>query len=133
MKRIQSTVTYNVPHWNFCNVDRFDMDATPSKQVCQFCIKTKAGYRCALDNQSLMCDGVQIRKTEDCCKATAGYRSTIVADPAPATAAAPTIQPKDLIKQTIELYSKTTNDLIAQGYPRAMAELAAKKFMLTNE
>ncbi len=133
MKRIQSTVTYTVPHWNFCNVDRFDMDATPSKQVCQFCIKTKSGYRCALYNESLPYDGVQIRKTDECCRATAGYRSTVVADPAPATAATPTIPPKDLIKQTIELYSKTTSDLIAHGYPRAMAETAAKKFILTNE
>uniref|UniRef100_UPI001CF507FC hypothetical protein n=1 Tax=Hymenobacter terricola TaxID=2819236 RepID=UPI001CF507FC len=57
----------------------------------------------------------------------------IIADPAPTSVAAPAVSPEDLIKQTIELYSKTTNDLIAQGYPRAMAELAAKKFILTNE
>ena len=133
MKRIQSTVTYTVPHWPFCNVDRHDIDATPSDQVCQFCVKTKAGYRCALYDQQLMSDGVQIAKTKECCRATAGFRSTIVADPAPSTTSAPSIPPADLIKQTIELYSKTTNDLIAQGYPRAMAELAAKKFILTSK
>lgn len=133
MKRIQSTVTYTVPHWQFCNVDRFDLDAAPSEQVCQFCVKTKAGYRCALYDQPLAFDGVQVAKTRDCCRATAGFRSTIVADPAPATAATPTIPPAELIKQTIDLYSKTTNDLIAQGYPRAMAELAAKKFILTSK
>ena len=133
MKRIQSTVTYTVPHWQFCNVDHFDIDATPSKQVCQFCLKTKAGYVCTLHNKPLAYDGVQIRKTDECCKATAGFASTIVADPAPVAAATPTIPPKDLIKQTIELYSKTVNGLIGQGYPRTMAELAAKKFILTSK
>ena len=43
---------------------------------------------------------------------------------------APTIPPKDLMKQTIELYSKTVSDLVAQGYPRPMAEQAAKKYIL---
>lgn len=124
MKTIKSTVTYKVPHWNFCNVDRFDMDATPSKQVCQFCVKTKDGHRCMLYNQPLMSDGIQIKKVPQCCKATAGFESIV--EPAEA----PTIPPRELMKQTIELYNKTVNDLLAQGYPRQMAELAAKKFML---
>lgn len=124
MKTIKSTVAYKVPHWNFCNVDRFDIDATPSKQVCQFCIKTKDGYRCALYNQPLVSDGTQIQKVRQCCKATAGYESVIE------HVEAPTIPPKDLMKQTIELYSKTVNDLLGQGYPRQMAELAAKKYVL---
>lgn len=124
MKTIKSTVSYKVPHWNYCNVDHFDIDATPSKQVCQFCIKTKDGYRCALYNQPLMFDGVQIKKHTACCRATAGYESVI--EPAEA----PTIPPKDLMKQTIDLYNKTVNDLLSQGYPRQMAEMAAKKYVL---
>ena len=124
MKTIKSTVSYRVPHWNYCNVDRFDVDGTPSKQVCQFCIKTKGGYRCALYDQPLMSDGVQIRKTPQCCKATAGYESVI--EPAEA----PTVQPRDLMKATIELYNKTVNDLVNQGYPRQMAEKAAEKHVL---
>lgn len=64
-------------------------------------------------------------KVRACCKATAGFES-VIDEPPPA----PTIPPKDLMKQTIELYSKTMNDLIAQGYPRPMAELAAKKYIL---
>lgn len=66
-----------------------------------------------------------IYKVRECCKATAGFESVI--DEAPP---APTIPPKDIMKQTIELYSKTMNDLIAQGYPRPMAEQAAKKYIL---
>lgn len=126
MKTIKSTVTYTVPHWNFCNVDRFDMDATPSKQLCQFCIKTKNGYRCALYNESLASREGLVAKTHSCCKATAGFASTV--EPP----ALPTIDPTDLIKQTIDMYSKTVNGLINQGYPRAMAETAARQHLLSN-
>jgi hypothetical protein len=129
MKRIKSTVTYKVPHWNSCNVDRFDIDGTPSKQLCQFCIKERGGYRCALYDEMLSATGNEVVKTRQCCKATAGFPSVI--EPAQ-PAAAPTIQPKDLMKQTIDLYSKTVNDLITQGYPRPMAEMAAKKFILES-
>lgn len=128
MKTIKSTISYRVPHWNYCNVDRFDIDATPSKQVCQFCIKTKNAYHCVLYNQPLMSDGTQISKVRQCCRATAGFESVIEEQPQ-----VPTIPPKDLMKQTIELYSKTVNDLIGQGYPRPMAELAAKKYLLDNK
>lgn len=127
MKTIKSNVTYKVPHWNFCNVDRFDMDATPSKQLCQFCIKTKTGYKCALYNESLASKEGAVAKTQGCCRATAGFAS-VIEPPAP-----PTINPLDLIKQTIDMYSKTVNDLINQGYPRAMAESAAKQYILNSK
>lgn len=44
----------------------------------------------------------------------------------------PTIDPTDLIKQTIDMYSNTVNGLINQGYPRVMAETAAKQHLLSN-
>ena len=125
MKRIKSTVTYKVPHWNFCNVDRFDIDATPSDQVCQFCIKSKGSQRCALYDQPLMSDGVQIKKLPQCCKATAGFESVIEPPEAP------TIQPKDIIKHAIEIYTKTVKDLVAQGYPQQLAEQLAMKHLTT--
>ena len=128
MKYIQSKVTYNVPHWNFCNVDRFDIDGTLSKQVCQFCIKTKQGHMCALYNEALSVQNNKIAKVRACCKATAGFESVI--EPKAEAPAGPTIPPKDLMKQTIELYEKTTKDLVAQGYPHAMAAAAAKKYIL---
>ena len=132
MKRIKSTVAYKVPNWNFCNVDRFDLDGTPSKQLCQFCQKTKAGYRCTLYDEMLSAAGNEVAKTRQCCKATAGYPSVIEPAQPATTPTVPTIPPKDLMKQTIELYSKTVNDLITQGYPRPMAEMAAKKFILES-
>lgn len=128
MKFIQSKVTYEVPHWNYCNVDVFDIDGTPSKQVCQFCIKTKQGHVCALYNEDLSVQGNKIAKVRACCKATAGFESII--QPKATAPAGPTISPKELIKQTIELYEKTTKDLVAQGYPQAMAAAAAKKYIL---
>lgn len=127
MKTIKSKVTYTVPNWNFCNVDKFDIDGTPSKQVCQFCIKTKHGYSCVLYNEELVTKGSQISKTRACCKATAGYESVITPK---AEELAPTVPPKELMKQTIELYDKTTKDLMAQGYPQVMAAAAAKKHIL---
>ena len=128
MKTIKSTVTYKVPHWNYCNVDRFDIDAAPSKQLCRFCQKTKEGYRCMLYDQSLLADHGEVHKARECCRATAGFESVIEESPE-----VPTIPPKDLMKQTIELYSKTVNDLLNQGYPRSMAETAAKKYILDSK
>lgn len=78
-----------------------------------------------LYDESLMADHGQVCKTKQCCRATAGFES-VIEEPLQG----PTIPPRDLMKQTIELYSKTVNDLIAQGYPRSMAETAAKKFIL---
>ena len=124
MKYIKSTVTYKVPGWNYCNVDRFDIDGTPSKQLCQFCIKSKDGHRCALYNQPLMSSGKDVKKLSQCCRATAGFESVIDAPPE-----APTIAPKDLMKQTIALYKKTVNELLSQGYPRQMAEQAAEQLI----
>lgn len=71
-----------------------------------------------------MQDGL-VNKTRACCKITAGFSSTI-----DATSTGPEVNPKDLMKQTIELYSKTVNDLINQGYPRTIAEATAKTHIL---
>lgn len=124
MKTIKSTITYKVPGWNYCNVDKFDYDGTPSKRVCQFCIKTKEGHRCALYNAPLYTNGNDIQKLTPCCRATAGFES-VVEQPE-----APTIDPKELMAHTIELYDRTTRELVNQGYPRQMAEVAARKHIL---
>lgn len=78
-----------------------------------------------LYDESLSIKDGLIYKARACCKTTAGFESVI--DEPPPT---PVIPPKEIMKQTIELYSKTMNDLIAQGYPRPMAEQAAKKYIL---
>lgn len=65
-----------------------------------------------------------IQKPPACIDATAGFESVI--EPAEV----PTIDPKDLMKQTINLYEKTVKDLMAQGYPQPVAAATAKKFVL---
>lgn len=124
MKRIKSTVTYKVPHWNFCNSDNLTFSAEVSDETCRFCIKDKTGCYCALYDTSLSVKDGMISKVRDCCKATAGFPSNI--EPAEV----PTIPPKDLMKQTIELYDKTVKDLMAQGYPQPIATATAKKYVL---
>ena len=124
MKKIKTTIAYTIPHWNYCNTDNFD--AFPSKPGCRFCIKTKEGYRCALYDTGLATKDGFIQKTRECCKATAGFASS-VAEPQ-----RPTIEPKDLMRQTIDLYNKYVNDLINQGYPKPMADRAARDYILNG-
>lgn len=124
MKRITSTITYKVPHWNFCNEDNFDYGATLVKATCRFCVKDKHGHKCLLYDKSLSVNNGLISKVPECCKATAGYKSVIEPDEVP------TIEPKDLMKQTIDLYEKTVKDLTAQGYPQPIAAATAKKYVL---
>lgn len=127
MKRIQSQVTYTVPNWNFCNNDNLLPGGRLQKDTCRFCVKTKDGHRCLLYDKPLKTDGEFIDKVRECCKATAGFASVI--DEAPPV---PTIQPRELMKQTIELYNKTVNELLSQGYPKSIAETVAKKHLLCD-
>lgn len=76
-------------------------------------------------NQTLSVNDGYISKLTACCEATAGYKSEI--DDAPQV---PTIPPKDIMKQTIDMYVKTVNSLMDQGYPKAMADAAARQYIL---
>lgn len=124
MKQIKSTVSYKVPHWNFCNEDNFDYGATLVKSKCRFCVKDKSGHHCLLYDKSLSTNNGLISKTPACVNATAGFESNI--EPAEV----PTIEPKELMKQTINLYEKTVKDLMAQGYQQPIATATAKKYVL---
>lgn len=126
MKKIKSQVTYTVPNWNFCNNDNLLPGGHLQKDTCRFCIKTKTSHHCVLYDRSLSVNDGLIEKVRECCKATAGFASS-VEEPT-----VPTIEPRELIKQTIDLYNKTVNKLISQGYPRQIAEAAAKVYLLDN-
>ena len=129
MKRIRAQVTYNVPHWAFCNCDDDELTKIP-KRVCRFCVKSKGARMCMLYGEQLVDNDGLVYKTQRCKAATAGYEATIIADHVEPPV--PTVNPKDLIKQTIDLYAKTVNSLLNQGYPRAIAEQAAKQHILDN-
>jgi hypothetical protein len=124
MKRIKSTVTYTVPHWNFCNEDNLDFGAVLTSATCRFCIKDKTGHHCVLYDQALSVNNKLIAKVPACIDATAGFKSEI--EPAEV----PTIPPKVIMKQTIELYEQTIKSLVDQGYPQSIAAATAKKHIL---
>lgn len=127
MKRIKSTVTYTVPSWNYCNSDNL-VRGEVTKDKCRFCARVRGGHHCLLYDEALYGDGETICKTAKCKRATVGLGAEIVTDNvAPQQ---PTINPKDIIKQTIELYTKTVNDLTKDGYPRQLAENLAKQHLL---
>lgn len=127
MRQIKSTVTYVVPNWNFCNSDNVIHGGEITKNTCRFCIKSKTGHHCVLYDRSLSVNDGLIYKVRACCEATAGFASAI--DLPPPT---PTINPKELMRHTIDLYTKTVNDLVNQGYPRSLADIAAKNGILSE-
>ena len=128
MKRIESTISYVVPHWQFCNSDNLNKHGELTKETCSFCIKDKNGYRCALYDDKLIKDGNLIEKTKACCKATAGYKSKVVVEHVESTKYL--MPPKEVAKTAIESYNKKLNELLNERYPRAIAEAAAKKYAL---
>lgn len=124
MRKVKLTVAYRLPSWNFCNLDSYTKDQRFSKETCRFCVKDKKGYRCLLHDEPLTVDPTFVHKTAACIKATAGF--AITAD----EPVGPTIDPKDLMAETIKEYQKTVNNLQSQGYPRTIAESTAKKYVL---
>lgn len=119
------TVNYKVPGWNFCNDDMPTLSADISKNTCKFCHKTKAGHICLLHDASLSEKHGLIDKTHACIIATANLAGE-VDEPAPT----PTVPPRVLMKKAIDMYGKTLNDLMRQGYPHAIADEVAKKYVL---
>lgn len=127
MRNIKVAVEYRVPSWNFCNVDSVTVNGTVSKSRCRFCVTTKQGTRCSLYDEDLLTDSTFTHKTKKCIKATAGFQ---------VTADEPTtidVDPKLIIKETLNSYKKTVADLVKQGYPQNMAESIATKYILGDK
>lgn len=110
--------------WNFCNSDHIDIDGSVSKPACRFYKQDKNGSYCILHDQPLVNKYGMIEKTRECCKATAGFASTVDIPQVP------TISPEAIISQTIDQYQRTVQDLLNQGYPQAMAAQFAKQYIL---
>lgn len=121
MKRIKTTVTYKVPEWGYCNHSSF---GRPTQSVCRFCVKHKGTYVCALHNMPLdITDGTLIAKTRECVKATAGFESKVEDNDMQ-------VDPKSVMKLTMQEYRKAYKKLIAQGYPDNMADKLAMQLVL---
>ena len=120
MKRVKTVVTYKVPDWEFCNCSSF---GKPTKGACRFCVKHNKGHVCVLHNMPLdMVEGILIKKDLACVRATAGFTSEVE----------DTVQvdPKTVLKMTLQEYRKTYKQLIAQGYPDAMADKLAQQMTM---
>lgn len=128
MKKITSTVRYSVPNWNFCNIDKFDFDGEPSNKLCRFCVKDRNGHHCLLHDECLSVKNGLVSKASACCKASAGFQSTVNQEPN-----VPTITPKEIIKHAIDVYTKTVDDLLNQGYPKTLADRTAKKYLMGDK
>lgn len=83
-----------------------------------------------LHDKMLLSDKDFVYKTAACIDATAGDAIT-VDEPTPEQG--PTITPKQIVNGTITLYTKTVNDLLKQGYPRPLAESAAKRYIVDGK
>ena len=129
LKKVTTEVTYKVPAWQYCNMVQAGSINKPAKELCRFCVKDGRMYRCALYNMPLdIAHSVYPKKTRDCERAVAGFRSIAVDIEEPDNG--PAVDPKLLVKATITEYEKTRKKLLAQGYPAAVAEQAAKEFLM---
>ena len=131
LKKVTTEITYRIPTGCYCNLNKPGTINKPTKDMCRFCVKDGKGFRCALYNRTLdVKDTVLALKTRDCERAMVGYKSIVedVADSEPT----PTINPKVLMKTTIQLYNKTRKQLLSQGYPSALADKVALDFVLEN-
>lgn len=125
MRKIKTELKCCIPSWNYCQLDGFTADDRFSKELCRFCVKTKAGYRCVLHDATLAADENFVHKPAVCIKLTAGFPVDIA--PAPE---APPVEPTVIIRETLKLYKSTIKDLTRQGYPYALAETLAEKYLL---
>lgn len=132
LKKVTTEITYRVPIWGYCNLIKPGTLNKPTKDLCRFCVKDGKGYRCALYNRTLdVQDTVLPKKARECERATIGYKSIVedVVEQEPT----PKVDPKMLMKSTIQMYNKTVKQLLNQGYPRNLAEKVAQDFVLGGD
>ena len=121
MKRIKTTVTYKVPDWDFCNCSRL---GKPTKDRCRFCVKSGKKHVCVLHNMPLeVVEGTLVKKDLACIRATAGFASIIEDNDVQ-------VDPKAVMKMTMQEYQKIYKQLLAQGYPDAMSSKLAQQIVL---
>lgn len=122
LAKVTTSVTYKVPAWGHCNLQA-NMFGKPSKDKCRFCAKEKGYYRCALYNEVLATSGDLIKKARACEKATAGFASVVEDE-------VPQVDPKLIIKSALTEYVRVRKQLIAQGYPEAVADKVAADYLI---
>lgn len=128
LKSVTTNITYKVPAWEYCNLNSRKL-GVPSSEKCRFCINEKGHHRCALYNEVLSTEnGAFVVKARACQKAVCGFKSVVkdVED----KEEGPTVDPKLLMKTTLQEYIKTKKKLLSQGYPEAIADKVAQQYVL---
>ena len=127
MRKLKLSVVAKMPSWHFCNCDKTTLNLKISSELCKFCAKEKNTYRCTLYDCYLSADRGLVNKCPGCIDNTHNGTATVIEEGLQDT---PKIAPQQIAEAAIDGYMKTLNDLLAQGYPRNLAEAAAKKYML---
>lgn len=121
MKKVKTTVNYKVPDWEFCNCSKL---GRPTKDTCRFCVKHGKDYICVLHNMPLeVVEGMLVKKDTACVKATAGFSSEVEDNDIQ-------VDPKTVMKMTLQEYKKVYKQLIAKGYPDVMADKLAQQMVI---
>ena len=127
MRKVKTQLQFRVPSWNYCTLDDFTANGRFSKETCRFCDKTKSGHHCLLFDKKLAADADFVYKTSACIDMTAGDAVTID-EPTPVA-----IDPKLIVRETLKSYKKTVAQLVAQKYPRSLAETVAEKMIIDGK
>lgn len=124
LKTVVTNLTYKVPTGDYCNLHMY-LDGSVSKDKCRFCVKDGRVHRCVLYNMPLeVRDGVAPVRTHACWLATAGFDSEVADEPEV------TVEPKVLMKATIDEFVKKQKYFRAQRYPAALVDSLAKEAVL---
>ena len=124
MRKIKAQLTLKLPSWHYCNYDGFTANDRYSKDLCRFCEKTRYGHRCRLFDSDLMADPRFVHKAAECIRLCDG-EYVEEAPPAPEV-----VDVKLLSKEMLKEFVKRRTELQKQGYPFALAEKAAAKYVL---
>ena len=128
LKKVTTNITYKVPAWEYCNLNSTKL-GVPSSEKCRFCVKEKGHHRCTLYNEVLSIeDGAFVVKARACERAVCGFKSVV--EDVEEVDNGPTVDPKLLMKTTLQEYIKTKKKLLAQGYPEAIADKVAQQYVL---
>lgn len=117
MRKIKTTVVYNVPNDNSCN----------SENTCRFCISLgKNGYKCALYDIPLLVEGGKKIFKADACRHENIFKRKVVIE----ETVTPPVDPKifqDWILERLTLYY---NASIKEGYPSDLSFKIAKSQLI---
>lgn len=130
MRKIKIQLQYRVPSWNFCDSDVPTDKNRFSKEKCRFCVSTKNGHHCILYDEALLSDVHFTHKTPQCIEASAGYAITI--DEAPPQQEQTCKDSTAVAKAIFKEFDRIVADLVAQGYPRHIAETVARQDITTE-